>query len=113
MGLKFKEQRGFFAKTKTFFIADFYLSKPYRVVIEIDGGYHRTTKQLLKDLAKEEYFNLRRYHVIRFCNEDVENNIAFVKKRLKKFLKQAIKANTSARLRKDRPVLLDITYERA
>jgi very-short-patch-repair endonuclease len=63
LGLKFKVQKGLLDKSKTFAILDYYLPKPYRLAIELDGKYHDTPEQ-------------------------------------------TIKANTSARLRKDRPILV-------
>lgn len=51
-------------------IVDFYLPD-YRVVIEIDGGYHKTLKQKDKDLRRDTDFCLGRIKVIRFTNQEV------------------------------------------
>ena len=51
-----------------FYIADFYFKK-YNLIIELDGGYHYTSEQLLKD--NERTINLRRsgYFILRFNNK--------------------------------------------
>lgn len=58
----------------SYFIADFYLPK-YKIVIEVDGGYHNTTEQNILD---ENRTNILKSicgvkSVIRFSNEDVNN----------------------------------------
>jgi very-short-patch-repair endonuclease len=112
LGLSYKVEKGFYRNHKSFCFADFYLPKPYRIVIEIDGEYHLTPERKQKDLEKEQYLLERRYHIIRFFSHDVENNIDFVKEKLLNFIEEVKKANTSAWKRKDRPVLLAVEYNR-
>ncbi len=52
-------------------IADFYIPKPYKVVIEVDGGYHQTEEQKRLDWAKDKYLRGRKIKVVRINNEDV------------------------------------------
>ena len=51
-----------------FYIADFYFKK-YNLIVELDGGYHYTNEQGLKD--DERTINLRRseYFILRFDNK--------------------------------------------
>jgi very-short-patch-repair endonuclease len=64
-------QKGFI-KGDYFCIVDFYLPKPYKICIEIDGLYHLTEKQILKDKNKDNYLiNYRGFKVIRFSNFQV------------------------------------------
>ena len=51
-----------------FYIADFYFKK-YNLIVELDGGYHYTNEQKLKD--DERTLNLRRsgYFILRFDNK--------------------------------------------
>lgn len=111
-GLDYKVERAFFKNKATFCFADFYLGKPYRVVIEIDGEYHLEETQIFKDIEKENYLLSRGYHVIRFSNDMVLNNPDLVKQLLLDFLAQAKAANTEKRLRKDRQKFLSVTYPR-
>lgn len=63
-----------------FFVADFYCHE-IKLVIEIDGGYHK--RQIDYDLMRTEIINLLGIEVIRFTNEEVENNLNDTIKTLK------------------------------
>ena len=63
-----------------FFIADFYCHEK-RLVIEIDGGYHKRHKE--HDKLRTEIINLLGIKVIRFTNEEVEDNLKEVKIKIK------------------------------
>lgn len=66
-------QKGFY-KGEFHCIVDFYLPKPLKTCIEIDGGYHDTPKQKYKDYWKDKYLTeVRGFKVIRIKNEDVKN----------------------------------------
>jgi len=54
-------------------IVDFYIHKPYKLCIEIDGDYHNNTKQKLKDNYKDNYIISRGYNILRIKNNEVEN----------------------------------------
>jgi very-short-patch-repair endonuclease len=62
-----------------FFIADFY-NHETKLVIEIDGGYHK--RQIEYDIMRTEIINFLGIEVIRFKNEEVENNLKSVIKTL-------------------------------
>lgn len=46
-------QKSFYLNDKVC-IADFFIRKPHKIAIEIDGGYHFTKVQLAKDLIKDK-----------------------------------------------------------
>lgn len=71
---------------KSFCIVDFYLSRPFRLVVEIDGGYHNTLEQQLYDAERTLYLNSRHIRVIRFTNEQVLDNKEETIKEFKKIL---------------------------
>ena len=52
-------------------IVDFYLPKPKKICIEIDGSIHDTLEQKKKDSQKDSYLNSRGFKVIRIKNSDV------------------------------------------
>lgn len=55
-------------------IVDFYLPKPYKIVIEVDGEYHTTEKQKYRDSFKDKYLTEERgFNVIRLSNEEAKN----------------------------------------
>ncbi len=70
LGVRFKHQHPI-----DIFIADFYCHA-LKLVIEIDGDYHQF--QIEKDKARTEELQNIGIEVIRFTNEDVENNIEIV-----------------------------------
>ena len=80
-------QKGFI-KGNNFCIADFYLPKPYKIVIELDGEYHRSIKQIKRDKVKDRYYRSRGFNVVRFNNSDVFQVDTIDK--LKQFMKNAI-----------------------
>jgi very-short-patch-repair endonuclease len=52
------------------FIADFYLPKPFKTVIEIDGKYHQ--HRVEKDTGRDLFFkHERNIRTLRFTNEFV------------------------------------------
>ena len=56
------------------FIVDF-VSRHGGLVIEVDGGYHSEPKQQYDDERREEVLERMGYHIIRFTNEEVLNDI--------------------------------------
>lgn len=56
-------------------IMDFFLPK-HRICIEIDGGYHMSTEQLISDKARDHSMALCGILTIRFTNEEVMSNSA-------------------------------------
>ncbi len=59
------------------FIVDFYCAQA-KLCIEIDGASHLEPGQVEYDAARTEYLVAQGYHVIRFTNDDVRNNIHIV-----------------------------------
>lgn len=55
------------------YIADFYCAKA-RLVIELDGGGHYTTKQQTADNQRTTALNRADIAVIRICNTDIDRN---------------------------------------
>lgn len=64
-GIKFK-----FQKILGNFIYDFFF-KNRRLIIELDGGYHSSDRQTIKDLEKEKYANECGFKLLRFENDMV------------------------------------------
>ena len=63
-GEKYIFQKGFLKPYHR--ICDFYIKK-YRLIVEIDGGYHSLTKE--KDALKD--YHWRRFRTLRLTNEQV------------------------------------------
>ena len=69
-GVDFKFQ-SIIIQEDTFYIPDFLIDK---LIIEVDGGYHNTREQNIKDRARTHYLNQWGYDVIRFTNDQVFDN---------------------------------------
>ncbi|GAB4298240.1 MAG: DUF559 domain-containing protein [Ignavibacteriaceae bacterium] len=65
---------------ESFFIADFYCHEE-RLVIELDGQYHKY--RLTEDKLRTEIISLLGLKVIRFKNEEVVNNLQVVLKEIR------------------------------
>ena len=69
-GIKAIREKGFMAGHSTFVLVDLYLPKPYKLCVEVDGGYHST--RLDKDAAKDKYLTeVRNLRVLRLSNDQV------------------------------------------
>lgn len=68
---------------ETFFVADFCCFTE-KLIIELDGRYHQY--RLEEDKHRTEILNLLGLRVIRFSNDEVINNLAFVLNEIKKSL---------------------------
>jgi very-short-patch-repair endonuclease len=82
-GLKFYRQKYIiytFNKEQRFFIADFYCHHA-RLIIEVDGPVHNKQKDY--DQARTELLEAVKYNVIRFSNNEIENDIESVLQKLK------------------------------
>lgn len=75
-GLKFKRQVMIGE-----YIVDF-CSNEKKIVIEIDGGQHNKTAKLHTDHVRDEYLRSNSYEVLRFWNNDIEQNIEGVLERI-------------------------------
>ncbi len=56
------------------FIADFYCH-PLKLVIEVDGGIHKSKEQNEYDIGRTAELNYWGIEVVRFTNEEIENDI--------------------------------------
>ncbi len=72
IGLPFNFQKGFIARDY-YCITDFYLKKPYKLCIEIDGGYHLDEAQIIKDNRRDYYLLDRKFKIWRLTNEEAES----------------------------------------
>lgn len=72
LGIRYLSQKGFI-KGNGFYIVDFYIPKPYKLCIEIDGGYHSLPKQIIKDKNKDRYLISRGFRVLRISNNQVKD----------------------------------------
>lgn len=68
-GLKFRRQHPI-----NIYIADFYCHK-YQLIIELDGDYHNQEEQKQRDEVRTEVLRLNDLKIIRFKNEEVEQDI--------------------------------------
>lgn len=59
-----------------FYIADF-LDVDNKIDIEVDGGYHTTEEQQLKDKEREEDFKKMGYSTLRITNDEVNNGMPY------------------------------------
>lgn len=90
MGLKFYRQYPIFfdfSGRETFFIADFFCFEKQSVV-EIDGKIHDYRKD--HDEMRTFIITMRGIHVIRFKNEEIENNLNGVLGRLRKIFESKV-----------------------
>lgn len=60
----------YYGKIDRFYIADFY-DKKHKIIIEIDGKYHKTPEQKEKDRLRTWSLRNRGYGVYRITNEQV------------------------------------------
>ena len=79
-GLKFRRQHPIHK-----YIADFYCHK-LKLIIEIDGGYHKDQAQNEYDNERDGILKFNDLNVLRFTNEDVENNLIGVLAKLKEYI---------------------------
>ena len=56
------------------YIVDF-ICKECKLIIEVDGGQHNNSKEILKDAERTKFLNTKGYKVLRFWNFEIDNNI--------------------------------------
>ena len=81
-GLKFRRQH-----PVNIYIADFYCHK-FKLIIELDGDYHSQEEQKQKDEVRTEVLRLNDLKIIRFKNEEVEQDINQVLTTIKNKIEQ-------------------------
>ena len=75
-----ERQKSFVINNHIYF-PDFYI-KSKNIIIEVDGGYHNTEEQIIKDRNRDADFKSKGIETIRITNEDV-----FDKHKRKEFIK--------------------------
>lgn len=68
--LTYMPQAGFFTED-SFYIVDFYLKYPHKLVVEINGADHKEKSRSQRDRDKLLYFERCGYRVLVFSNEQV------------------------------------------
>ena len=63
------------------YIVDF-VCREKKIIIEIDGGQHSQLDDIQHDIERTEFLNSEGYQVIRFWNNEINNNILGVYKKL-------------------------------
>jgi very-short-patch-repair endonuclease len=76
LGLRFRPQHPI-----DIFIADFYCH-PLKLVIEVDGGIHKSKDQKEYDIGREAELENWDLKVIRFTNEEIDEHLEQVMKRI-------------------------------
>lgn len=68
------------------YIVDFFFRKSI-LIVEIDGGYHTTKEQQLKDVERQDWLEHNDYRFLRFTNVqvlcDIDNVITKIKQHLR------------------------------
>ncbi|HJY12233.1 MAG TPA: endonuclease domain-containing protein [Flavobacterium sp.] len=67
------------------YIADFF-SKDLNLVIEVDGLSHESEGQFEKDKARERILNALGFHILRFSDDEVMNDIENVDRTIQNFI---------------------------
>ncbi len=67
--LKFKRQQPIGP-----YIVDFICREKW-LIIEIDGGQHNEDKNIIYDIERTKYLESKGFKVVRFWNNDIDNNI--------------------------------------
>ena len=81
-GYKFRQQHGFGP-----YVLDFYCPE-LRLCIELDGEVHNTPEAKQKDSERTEFLNNNKIRVVRFRNEEVEENVENVIKCIRMNIKE-------------------------
>ena len=89
-GLRFRQQHGYGP-----YVLDFYCPS-LRLCIELDGNIHDEEQVRLKDEERTEFLLEQRIHVLRFRNEDVENDVEGVLERIREYKNRVIINKTEA-----------------
>ena len=66
-------QKGFNGLSGKMMFVDFYIPKPYKLIIEIDGKQHLEKENMIKDAERDEWLTNKGYKVLRIAAKDVYN----------------------------------------
>ena len=75
-GLKFRRQHPYGQ-----FILDFFCVER-QLAVEVDGGVHLTAEQAVRDAERSEFLAQRGVHVLRFTNEEIEQHLPDVLRKI-------------------------------
>ena len=67
------------------YVVDFYCEKG-GVVVELDGGIHNERNQRQNDIVRDRYLKSEGDRVVRFWNNDIDNNIDGVCQQIERLL---------------------------
>ena len=67
------------------FIVDFCCQKQ-KLIIELDGGQHSVIPNKLSDLEREKYLKAKQYTILRFWNNQIDDEIESVLATIDKYL---------------------------
>jgi len=67
------------------YIVDFCCDEK-RLIIELDGGQHNSIDAKIKDLEREVNLKNKDYKIMRFWNNEIDNNMEGVLENIRKFL---------------------------
>lgn len=71
-GIKYIFQKGFI-QGNGYYVVDFYLPKPRKIVIEVDGNSHDGREEY--DKRKDDYLKKRKFKIVRITNQEVLKKI--------------------------------------
>ena len=57
-----------------------------KLIIEVDGGQHNQQENIEYDAERSQYLTSKGFTTLRFCNTDVDNNIAAILEEIMKHL---------------------------
>lgn len=69
LGVKFRRQ----VKIENFIVDFFCPSK--KLIIELDGGHHNEQENKTEDEARQRKLEIKGYKILRFWNNEVDNNL--------------------------------------
>lgn len=69
------------------YIVDF-ICKDIKLIIELDGGQHNTKEKILADEERTIFLESKGYKVIRFWNNEIDNNLEGVYLELEKIFQE-------------------------
>ena len=80
LGYRFRRQHPF-----GHYILDFY-NHELKLCIEVDGGYHQLVDQKARDKERGKFIDFNEVTVLRFTNDEVDNEIDKVLEKIKKHI---------------------------